>query len=220
MIKAVLFDLDGTLLDTAPDLVATLNHLRAGLGLPALPLDELRHFVSRGAPGLIKAGMPPCDDETLAVWRQAFLEHYQQNIFIHSRPFDGIEWLLSELAARGIPWGVVTNKMEFLTHPILEKAGWSSLVSAVICGDTGAHSKPHPGPVLAACERIGVAPENTLMIGDDLRDIESGKSAGSRTAFVLYGYADHESQLDIVGDTALINAPQEVLGLLEAEGMA
>ena len=220
MIKAVLFDLDGTLLDTAPDLVATLNHLRAGLGLSALPLDELRHFVSRGAPGLIKAGMPPCDDETLAVWREAFLKHYQENIFIHSRPFDGIEWLLSELAARGIPWGVVTNKMEFLTHPILEKAGWSSLVSAVICGDTGAHSKPHPGPVLAACERMGIAPENTLMIGDDLRDIESGKSAGSRTAFVLYGYADHESQVDIVGDTALINAPQEVLGLLEAPGMA
>ncbi len=220
MIKAVLFDLDGTLLDTAPDLVASLNHLRASQGLPALPLDDLRHFVSRGAIGLIKAGMPPCDDETLAVWRDSFLEHYQENSFVHSRPFDGIEWLLLELANRDIPWGIVTNKMEYLTHPILEQTGWSSLVSAVICGDTATQSKPHPEPVLAACRMIGVDPVNTLMIGDDLRDVEAGKSAGSQTAFVLYGYADQESQFDIVGDTALINTPEDVLGLLEVPGMA
>ena len=220
MIKAVLFDLDGTLLDSAPDLVATLNHLRAGLGLSALPVDDLRHFVSRGAIGLIKAGMPPCDDETLAAWRSSFLDHYQENSFVHSRPFDGIELVLSELADRGIPWGIVTNKMEYLTRPILEKAGWSSLVSAVICGDTVTHSKPHPEPVLTACKMIGVNPESTLMVGDDLRDVEAGKSAGSRTAFVLYGYGDHESQFDIVGETELINTPEEVLDLLEASGMA
>ncbi len=220
MIKAVLFDLDGTLLDSAPDLVATLNHLRAGLGLPALPVDDLRHFVSRGALGLLKAGMPPCDDETLAVWRSSFLEYYQENSFVHSRPFDGVELVLSGLAERGIPWGVVTNKMEFLTHPILEKTGWSSLASAVICGDTVRHSKPHPEPVLAACRMIGVDPVNTLMVGDDLRDVQAGKSAGSQTAFVLYGYADQESQFDIVGDTELINTPEEVLDLLEVSGMA
>lgn len=220
MIKAVLFDLDGTLLDSAPDLVATLNHLRAGLDLPALPLDELRHFVSRGAIGLIKAGMPPCDDETLLAWRSSFLDHYQENSFVHSRPFDGVEKVLSELANRNIPWGIVTNKMEFLTRPILAKAGWLSSVSAVICGDTVTHSKPHPEPVLAACKMIGVEPANTLMVGDDLRDVEAGKSAGSRTAFVLYGYADQESQFDIASDTALIHAPEEVLGLLESPGMA
>ena len=111
VIKAVLFDLDGTLLDSAPDLVATLNHLRASLGLAAMPLDHLRHFVSRGAPGLIKAGMPPCDDETLAMWRASFIEHYQQNSYIHSRPFDGVESMLSELAGRKIPWGIVTSKV-------------------------------------------------------------------------------------------------------------
>ena len=171
MIKAVLFDLDGTLLDSAPDLIATLNHLRAGQGLAALPVEELRHFVSRGAIGLIKAGMPPCDDDTLASWRDAFLDHYQQNIFIHSRPFDGVEFLLSELANRGIPWGIVTNKMEFLTFPILEKAGWLTSASAIICGDTVSESKPHPEPVLAACRSIGVDPANALMVGDDLRDI-------------------------------------------------
>ncbi len=218
MIKAVLFDLDGTLLDSAPDLVATLNHLRARLGLAAMPVDELRHFVSRGALGLIKAGMPPCDDDTLASWRESFLDHYRNNSFIHTRPFEGVEYLLSELAGRGIPWGVVTNKMEFLTLPILEKVGWLSSASAVICGDTVSNSKPHPEPVLAACRTIGVDPVNVLMVGDDLRDVEAGKRAGSRTAFVLYGYGDDESQSDISGNTALINTPEEVLGLLAATG--
>lgn len=215
-----MFDLDGTLLDTAPDLVATLNHLRAGLGLAAMPVSDLRHFVSRGAIGLIKAGMPPCDDEMLALWRDSFLAHYQENSFVHSRPFDGIEFLLSELARKDIPWGIVTNKMEYLTLPILEKVGWMGSVSAVICGDTVAHSKPHPEPVLAACRTMGVEPADTLMIGDDLRDVEAGKRAGSHTAFVLYGYSDQENQSDIAGNTALISTPHEVLALLEPMGAA
>jgi len=215
VIKAILFDLDGTLLDSAPDLVATLNHLRAGQGLAAVPVAELRHFVSRGAIGLIKAGMPPCNDETLASWKEAFIDHYEQNSFVHSRPFEGIDELLSELTKRNIPWGVVTNKMEFLSFPILEKAGWLTATAAVICGDTVAHSKPHPEPVLAACRKIGVAPENTLMVGDDLRDVEAGKRAGSLTAFALYGYADRESQTELLNGTALINSPEEILSLLE-----
>ena len=211
-----MFDLDGTLLDSAPDLVATLNYLRAGLGLAAVPVDVLRHDVSRGAAGLIRAGMPPCDGETLASWQDSFLGHYQENSFVHSRPFDGVEWLLSELADRNIPWGIVTNTVEFLCLPILEKTGWLFSAAAVICGDTVPNSKPHPEPVLAACTTIGVEPANALMVGDDLRDVEAGKRAGCRTAFVLYGYADEESQNGIAGDTALINTPQEVLGLLGA----
>ena len=213
-----MFDLDGTLLDSAPDLVATLNHLRASLGLSAMPVDDLRHFVSRGAIGLIKAGMPPCDDETLASWRDSFLEHYQNNSFVHSRPFEGVEGLLSELASRDIPWGIVTNKMEFLTIPILEKTGWMELASAVVCGDTVANSKPHPEPVISACKMMGVEPQHTLMVGDDLRDVEAGQRAGNHTAFVLYGYADEQSQSGIPGETALLNTPQEVLALLEVSG--
>jgi 2-phosphoglycolate phosphatase len=214
MIKAVLFDLDGTLLDSAPDLVASLNHLRADLGLDAMPLKDLRHFASRGAIGLIKAGMPPCDDETLATWREAFLSHYEKNSFIHSRSFDGVESLLSELSNRDIPWGIVTNKMEYLSFPIIEKAGWLSRASVVICGDSVANSKPHPEPVLAACRTIGIDPANALMVGDDIRDIEAGKRAGSHTAFALYGYADSESQSEFDADTALIHSPEEVLELL------
>ena len=215
MIKAVLFDLDGTLLDSAPDLVATLNHLRAALNLDAIPVDHLRHFVSRGAVGLINAGMPPCDDETLASWRSAFLEHYEQNSYVHSAPFDGVQAVLSELDGRGIPWGIVTNKMEYLCLPILEKAGWRSAAASVVCGDTTGNIKPHPDPVLAACREIGVRPEDALMVGDDLRDMEAGRQAGCKTAFALYGYSDGESQSDIIGDAARLNTPQDVLALLD-----
>ena len=218
MVRAVLFDLDGTLLDSAPDLVASLNHLRAGLGLSALPMDDLRHFVSHGAVGLIKAGMPPCDDETLAAWRDDFVSYYQQNSFIQSRPFDGVEALLAALASRAIPWGIVTNKMEFLTIPILEKIGWLSLASSVICGDTVSRSKPHPEPVLAACKMMQTEPANTLMVGDDLRDVEAGERAGCPTAFALYGYFDQERKSDIGANTALIQTPEEVLGLLDKPG--
>jgi phosphoglycolate phosphatase len=218
VIKAVLFDLDGTLLDSAPDLIATLNHLRAGLNLAALPVDELRHFASRGATGLIKAGMPPCDDETLYAWKDAFLDHYKDISFIQSRPFDGVDLLLTELQNRDIPWGVVTNKMEFLCTPILEKVGWLASVSALVCGDTVSSSRPHPEPVLAACKKIGVEPEETLMVGDDLRDVKAGKLAGCQTAFALYGYADKESRFEITESTALINTPQDVLSILEASG--
>lgn len=218
MIKAVLFDLDGTLLDSAPDLVATLNHLRAGLGLEALRVDKMRHYVSQGAVGLIKAGMPPCDDVTLEARRNSFLAHYQENSFIHSRPFEGVARLLSELGTRGLPWGIVTNKVEVLSFPILEKTGWLSSAAAVVCGDTVPFSKPHPEPVLAACRTIGVEPVNTLMVGDDLRDIEAGDRAGSRTAFALYGYAEQGNKPKINGHTALINKPEDVLGLLETTG--
>ena len=219
MIKAVLFDLDGTLLDSAPDLVISLNHLRAGLGLEAMPLDDLRHFASRGAIGLIKAGMPPCDDETLASWRESFLSHYEENSYVHSRPFEGVESLLAELVRRDISWGIVTNKVEYLTFPILEKAGWLSSASVVICGDTVANSKPDPEPVLAACEKIGVDPADNLMVGDDPRDVQAGRRAGCSTAFAMYGYVDPKNPPEIGGDTSLIHKPEEVLALLDAAGI-
>lgn len=215
MIRAVLFDLDGTLLDSAPDLVATLNHLRASVSLDPLPVDDLRHFVSRGAAGLINAGMPPCDDETRAEWRAAFLQHYENNSYVHSAPFEGVEAVLTELGQRGIPWGIVTNKVEYLCLPILEKTGWNLVASVVICGDTVDNIKPHPDPVLAACRGIGVDPQQALMVGDDLRDMEAGRRAGTRTAFALYGYADGNSHMDIIGDATLLHTPQDVMRLLE-----
>lgn len=220
MIQAVLFDFDGTLLDTAPDLVAGVNHLRAGRNLPELPLEHLRHFVSRGAVGMIKAGMPPCDNETLERWHQSFLDYYQQNLFVQTAPFKGVAHVLEELGRRGIPWGVVTNRREYLCLPILEKLGWTTAAGTIICGDTVEHAKPHPEPVLAACRELGVRPDDALMVGDDLRDMESGRRAGAKTAFATYGYADGQSQSDIIGDAALLQTPGDVLGLLDGSGPA
>lgn len=218
MIKAVLFDLDGTLLDSAPDLVATLNHLRSDRGLSAMPVDELRHFVSRGTPDLIKAGMPPCDEDAFQLSREAFLEHYADNSFTKTRPFDGVEGVLEKLKNAGVPWGIVTNKAEFLTLPIVEKAGWASIAKAVICGDSVEYSKPHPAPVLAACELMGVQPSETLMVGDDKRDIEAGKRAGCQTALVTYGYATEQDCVDMQAQTALIDTPEDLLALLDLPG--
>jgi len=220
VIKAVLFDLDGTLLDSAPDLIATLNHLRAGLNLAAMPENDLRHFVSRGATGLIRAGMPPCDDDTLLKWKDAFINHYKDNSYINSRPFDGVENLLAELRARGVPWGVVTNKMEFLCVPILEKVGWLPSLSALVCGETVSSSRPDPGLILAACNSIGIEPGGALMVGDDLRDVKAGTLAGCQTAFALYGYADKESRAELTDDTTLIGTPGDVLDLLDSSGAA
>ena len=219
MIKAVLFDLDGTLLDSAPDLVATLNHLRSGRGLSAMPVDDLRHFVSRGAGGLIKAGMPPCDEGTLQLSRKAFLEHYADNSFIKTRPFDGVEAVLEKLKNAGIPWGIVTNKAEVLTLPIIEKVGWAALAGAIICGDSLEYSKPHPAPVLAACELLGVNPSETLMVGDDKRDIEAGKRAGCHTALVTYGYATKQDCMDLQAQTVMLDAPEDLLALLDLSGL-
>ena len=218
MIKAVLFDLDGTLLDSAPDLVATLNHLRSSRGLAAMPVSELRHFVSRGAPGLIRAGMPPCDEDAFQRSRDAFLQHYADNSFIETRPFDGVEGVLEKLQNAGIPWGIVTNKAEYLTLPIVEMVGWMSRAGAVICGDTVEFSKPHPAPVLAACELMGIDPVETLMVGDDRRDVEAGKRAGCHTALVTYGYATENDCAEMLGQTALLDAPEDVLALLDMSG--
>ncbi len=215
MIKAVLFDLDGTLLDSAPDLVASLNYLRASLGLSGLPVDELRRFASRGAGGLIGAGMPACDDATLTQWQMTFLSHYAEHSFVLSRPFDGVDLLLTELRHRNIPWGIVTNKLEYLCVPILQKTGWLSSATAVIYGDTLKLRKPHPEPVLSACDIIGVQAVSVLMVGDDQRDVEAGQRAGSQTALAVYGYAAEDCGAEVTASTALVNSPLDVLDLLD-----
>ena len=216
MIKGILFGLDGTLLDTAPDLVATLNQMRGDKGFHSIPVEDLRHFVARGLGGLIKAGMPPCDDETLARWRQDFMLRSQANRHKLVRPFDGVELLLSGLADAGVPWGIVTNKTGSLCQPLLECAGYLSSASVVICGDTVGHEKPRPEPVLAACESLGFDPHLVLMVGDDMRDIEAGRRAGCQTAFARYGYGAREYLSDLTEETVLIDSPGDLLKLLSS----
>lgn len=204
MIRAVLFDLDGTLLDSAPDLVGALNELRQRNQLPALAVKDMQAHVSRGAVGLLQAGMPHGKAAQFNAWREEFLSIYALRTFERSRLYDGAAELLSFLETTGISWGIVTNKPGYLTHPIVDAAGLGDTVSVVVCGDTLAQSKPHPAPVLHACEKIGVEPSLTLFVGDDCRDIEAGLAAGVHTCAALYGYGSAE--LLLADNRALLNA--------------
>ena len=202
-VRAMLFDLDGTLLDSAPDLVAALNHVRAIENFDPIPVEKISRHASKGAVGLLTAGMPQTDQQTFQAWRQIFLDFYAQNSYRKTGVYDGVEELLQAIEAAGIPWGVVTNKIESLTGPVIEAAGWKSRAACVVCGDTVSESKPHPAPVLHACEIMGVVPGETLFAGDDVRDIQAGLAAGALTAAIHYGYGSHE----LVGKWAEISFP-------------
>lgn len=216
-IRAVLFDLDGTLLDTAPDLVGALNHVREREGMPPVAVEEFRHFVSQGALGLIRAGLPASDEEELEVRRQRFLAHYQAHLHEFTAPFEGIEALLEALQLRGIPWGVVTNKPEYLTFPIIAAIGWQRRAACVICGDTLARNKPDPAPVLMACELLGVPPGQAIMVGDDPRDLDAGEAAGTHTALAAYGYGAGEVLDSGRALQHIFEHPSDILNL---DGMA
>jgi 2-phosphoglycolate phosphatase len=214
-ISAMLFDLDGTLLDSAPDLVGSLNWVRHQENLPPLLLSVMKRFASKGAVGLLRAGMPEADAATFEGWRQRFLEHYALNSYRHSSLFDGVHELLDYLGRAGIPWGIVTNKTESLTWPILEAAKLVDSASCVVCGDTLRESKPHPAPVSLACGIVNVAPAETLMVGDDLRDLQAGNAAGTQTAAVFYGYGSGDLEGDLVRGSYPVHHPADLVELIE-----
>lgn len=189
MFEAVLFDLDGTLADTAPDLGGALNRLRAEENLPPLPLADLRPYASQGVRGLLHAGFGiasnHADYDQLSV---RFLELYAADICAETRLFAGIAELLSSLEKAAIAWGIVTNKRERFTAPLVTALGLAGRTVCVVSGDTTAAPKPSPLPVLYACKLLGCEPSRSLFVGDDRRDIEAGKAAGTLTAAVSYGY--------------------------------
>lgn len=209
-IRAVLFDLDGTLLDSAPDLVGSLNHVRETEGLPPLAVSEMARFVSKGAVGLLQAGMPEAAGEVFELWRLRLIEHYAGNSFHHSSLYEGVPELLELLNEQGIPWGVVTNKIESLTLPIIDAADLKKTISCVVCGDTLLESKPHPAPVTLACGMLGVAPAETLFVGDDIRDIQAGVAAGTQTAAVHYGYGSDELVGELVDASLQVYQPADL----------
>src|SRR5690554_5374395 len=186
---AVLFDLDGTLIDSAPDLIAALDFVRGELGLPPTPdRVALRAQVSRGAAGLISTGLPELDETARETARNGLLDYYGAHPWVHSRLFEGVGELLDTLTRRGFKLGVVTNKIARFAEPVLAAAGIADRFGSLVAGDQVARSKPHPEPVLAACRELGVAPESALFLGDDRRDVQAGQAAGSQTWVAAWGY--------------------------------
>ena len=187
--QAVLFDLDGTLADTAPDLAAAVNKMRHDRGLEMLPLDDLRPLASAGARGLIGGafGIGP-EHQGFASMREEFLANYEADLCIETTLFPGIGEILNELDERGVRWGIVTNKVARLTDPLVEQLGLDLRAGCVVSGDTTPHSKPHPAPLLHAAKELDIQPERVVYVGDDLRDVQAGFAAGMVTVAAAYGY--------------------------------
>jgi len=189
LIDAVLLDMDGTLLDSAPDFIAILQGMRGERGLPALPEGNLRAVISGGAAAMLGAafGIAPegCEWETL---RQDFLQRYQHHCAVFTRPFDGILPLLDTLEQRGLPWGVATNKPLCYAAPIMRRLGLEQRAAILLCPDHVENPKPAPDMLLLACQQLGLDASRVLYIGDDCRDIEAGRAAGMLTAAALWGY--------------------------------
>ncbi len=211
-IKTVLFDLDGTLADTAPDLAAALNAVRQAKGEPALPFEKIRPAVSHGGKALIEVGfnLSPDSDEAETL-RLQLLDHYRDNIANHTRLFPGMEKVLTYIEQSGANWGVVTNKPGWLTEPLMAELGLQPRAACIISGDTLNERKPHPAPLLHACELAGSQPEDCVYIGDAERDIMAGKRAGMHTLLALFGYLDESDQPHEWGADASVESPQAIL---------
>ncbi|AVR95898.1 HAD family hydrolase [Pseudoduganella armeniaca] len=213
--RAILFDLDGTLADTAPDLAAAVNLLRTARGLAPTPYDILRPTASAGARGMIGAsfGLTP-SDEGYEELRQGFFDNYQAAMMVHSRLFDGVRELLDGIEEAGLVWGIVTNKPARFTDPLMPLIGLDH-AACVVSGDTTAHAKPHPAPLLEAAKRLDLAPEQCWYAGDDLRDIQAGRAAGMPTIACQWGYCGAVEPQSWDADH-LLATPQDLLALLRA----
>lgn len=212
MIEAVLFDLDGTLVDTAPDMGAALNNLLIEEKLAPIPMDVIRPFVSQGALVLTKLGfsdhVPESEIEPL---RQRYLDHYRAIVADNSALFDGFEQVLESLDNQGTPWGIVTNKPEWLTTPLLEQLALHNNAAVVICGDSLEQRKPHPLPLIVAAETIGIDCQSCVYIGDDPRDIDAGKAAKMKTLIAAYGYINQDIDLNQWQADGVIEKPIDLL---------
>ena len=212
---AVLFDLDGTFADTAPDLGAALNHVRSMHHLPPLPLEVTRLQASHGSAGLIKLGfnIEP-DSAKFPALRDALLAHYSANICTHTTLFPGMAELIDTLEQRGLPWGIVTNKPHRFTLPLMQALGYDKRAACLVSGDTCAHAKPHPEPMLYAARTIGVAPQSCLYLGDDKRDMDAGRAAGMKSLIALFGYIDPKADLKAWQANDSISAPLDLIAHL------
>ena len=186
--RAVLFDLDGTLVDTAPDLCNAVNHVLAGLGRAAVPLARLREVVSKGGRAMLAVALPDLDDAARDALLPPFLARYAEALAVESEPFTGVPALLDALDARGVRWGIVTNKPEALAAGVVAGMGWVARCAVLVGGDTLPLRKPDPAPLHLACERLGIDPARCLYVGDDERDVQAARAAGMPSATALWGY--------------------------------
>lgn len=213
----MLFDLDGTLADTAPDLGAALNRVRSARGLDPVPIEELRSSSSHGARGLLRVGMGIASDHPeYDALRDAFLAHYEAALCVDTRLFAEVDTLLDDIEARSLKWGIVTNKATRYTTPLLDRLGLGARAGAVVCGDTTPFPKPHPAPLLAAASRLGVVPERCVYVGDAERDVAAGIAAGMRTIIARYGYIEAHEAPDTWPADGGIDHPRALLGWLPA----
>jgi N-acetyl-D-muramate 6-phosphate phosphatase len=213
--RAVLFDLDGTLADTAPDLARALNRVRAAHRLAPMPVATTRPYTSSGARGLLKVGfgLDP-GDERYEVLRLQFLDFYAAEICVDTRLFDGMAELLAQLDQDRLPWGVVTNKAERFTFPLLQGLHLHERAACIVGGDTTARPKPHPDPLLHAAAALQLPPSDCLYVGDDLRDVQAARAAGMPVIAARYGYLGEGEPIEAWQADAIIEHPREVLDYL------
>ena len=216
-IRTVLFDLDGTLVDSAPDLAGATNEMLVARGLPEVPFERLRPMVGAGARGMmgVAFGVSP-KEMTFPALRDEFFDRYERRLLRTTRPFDGVAAMLQALSDDGLSWGIVTNKSERFALPLARGLGWSERAAAVVGGDTTPHSKPHPEPLLEAARRAGVAPGECVYVGDDARDVLAGRAAGMPTIAVRWGYLGDGEPIEAWGADVVLDAPSQLVEWLRA----
>ncbi|MDZ7936997.1 MAG: HAD-IA family hydrolase [Rhodoferax sp.] len=210
--KAVLFDLDGTLIDSAPDLGAAADSMRTDRGMPSLSAALYRPLAGAGARGMLHVafGVTPQDTGYEAL-RDEFFSNYERRMTHSTYAFEGVAELLAAIAAKGLPWGVVTNKSQRFTNPLTAAMPMFATAGTIVSGDTTAHAKPHPAPLFEAARQLGIAPEACVYVGDDERDIVAGKAAGMRTVAATYGYLGQQTDVAAWNADLTINSPLALL---------
>jgi phosphoglycolate phosphatase len=220
-IRAVLFDLDGTLIDSAPDLAGAADGMRVKRGMPSLPLADYRPMAGAGARGMlgIAFGVSP-DHPDFSVLREEFFVSYEQRMTQDTHIFRGVSDLLESLIAHGLVWGVVTNKSARFTLPLTQAMPLFRTAGAIVSGDTTPHAKPHPAPLLEAARLLGLDAACCMYVGDDERDIVAGLAAGMLTVAATYGYLGQQSDVNRWGAHAVIDSPSELKQLLQIPRLA
>jgi phosphoglycolate phosphatase len=211
--RTLLFDLDGTLADTGPDLAYALNVVRVERGRPEVSYARIRPIVSHGGIALLKLGFPELsvDSDEFATLRRRMLGIYRDHLTVHTRLFPGMHELLDAVEARGMNWGVVTNKPAWLTNPLMQQLGLEMRAACIVSGDTTPQKKPHPEPMRFACSKAGSAARQCLYIGDAQRDIEAGRAAGMKTLVAMFGYIGVDDRPEDWGADGLVRDPGEIM---------